>query len=104
MEQAAIVHLRLRGGWFGARKERNAVVALKEKLGRIIEESSAGECDGDEFGDDECVLYMYGPDADYLFEAIEPVLRTTSVTSGGYAIKRYGAAEDPNSAEVRVAL
>ena len=101
MEQAVIVHLRLRER-FGAPDEREAMTALENRLRHAIEEVSAGEFDGVEFGGRKCVLFMYGPDADHLFGVIEPFLKTTPAAAGGYAIKRYGEARDPNSPEVRV--
>ena len=102
MEQAVIVHLRLRESPFGSSEERQSVQALEDRLERVIAEASAGEFDGDEFGDWECVLFMYGSDADRLFKAIEPLLKITPAAAGGYAIKRFGEANDPNAPEVRV--
>lgn len=102
MEQALIVHLKLTGDQFGSSLEREAVFALEDQLEELIASESAGEFDGDDFGDYECVLYMYGPDADRLFTIIEPILKSSSLAKGGFAIKRYGEASDPNASEVRV--
>lgn len=102
MEQAVIVHLKLTGDQFGSSRERDAVLALEDHLEKSILDGSAGEFDGDEFGDNKCVLFMYGPDADRLFTIIEPILKSTPLATGGYAIKRYGEASDPNASEVRV--
>ena len=63
-----------------------------------------GEFDGDEFGGGECTLYMYGPDADRLFGAVEEELRSSEHAGGGFAVKRYGAAGDPSAREIRVDL
>jgi len=104
MEQAVIVHLRFREHAFGSTKERETVRALEQQLETAIEDAGAGEFDGDEFGGGECVLYMYGPEADRIFAVIEPVLKSSPLTSGGYAIKRYGEARDPRAPEVRVRL
>jgi hypothetical protein len=60
------------------------------RLQEAIAIKAAGEFDGDEFGDGEGVLSMYGPDADALFAAIVPLLRDWNALKGGYAIKRYG--------------
>lgn len=102
MEQAVLVHIRLSADQFGSAREREAVAALEERLEKSIVDGSAGEFDGDEFGDHKCVFFMYGSDADRLFTIIEPILKSSSLASGGYAIKRYGEAGDPNAAEVRV--
>jgi hypothetical protein len=50
----------------------------------------AGEFDGDEFGGGECILFMYGPDTDKLFSAIQPIMKDWQALVGGYAIKRHG--------------
>jgi len=102
MEQAVIVHIKLNADQFGSSQEREAVFALEDQLEASIADGGAGEFDGDEFGDNKCVLFMYGPDADRLFTIIEPILKSTPLASGGYAIKRYGEASDPNASEVRV--
>ena len=104
MEQAVIVHLPLRDGEFGSSDEQEAALALAEELGDAIASASAGEYDGEEFGGGRCVLYMYGPDADRLFMTIEPVLKRSEASRGGFAIKRYGEAADISAVEERVAL
>jgi hypothetical protein len=45
---------------------------------------------------------MYGPDADALFAAVEPILRESPLAVGGHAIKRYGKAVDPDAKNVRI--
>lgn len=71
-----------------------AVYELEDDLIDAIQAHKAGEFDGDELGSEECILYMYGPDADRLFEAVSNVLRASPLARGGYAIKRYGPPED----------
>jgi hypothetical protein len=102
LEHAVIVHLRLRDGASGDAEERKAIFALEDRLTQAIQEASAGEFDGDEFGEGECVLYMYGPDAERLFGAVQPILTASPVATGGFAIKRFGEARDPNARDVRV--
>jgi len=70
-------------------------------LDQMIRSSGAGEFDGDEFGEGACTLFMYGPDADLLFRAVEPALRSSPLVRGGRAIKRYGP---PGSREESIAL
>ena len=102
MQQAVLVHLPMKEDPFGSPTEKAEVHALEELLENAIVDGAAGEFDGDEFGATKCVLFMYGPDADRLFALIEPILRAAPVASGGYAIKRYGAADDPGAPEKRV--
>jgi len=104
MEQAVIVHLLLGEDGLGSSGEREMASDLAEELEQAIGSASAGEYDGEEFGGGRCIFYMYGPDADRLFAAIEPILRDSPMAKGGFAIKRYGEASDLNATEARVDL
>jgi hypothetical protein len=104
MEHAVIAHLILPEDSFGSGREREAVADLADKLQRAIEERGVGEFDGEEFGEGRCVLYMYGRDADQLFEVAEPILKAASLAHGSFAIKRYGDARDPDAVEAKVYL
>ena len=72
-EHAVIVHFKLSDDEHGTLEERESVFALENELERAIESMTAGEFDGNEFGGGEAVLYAYGPDADALFAAGDPV-------------------------------
>lgn len=88
------VYLKLSDSEFGTEEERNAVHQFTNRLDSVIQESKAGVFDGDEFGNGECGLFMYGPSADRLFEVVLPLLKDWEPLKGGYAIKRYGAPPD----------
>ena len=100
MEQAVIVHLPF--------DEENSslddIYKLEEMLEKAIENAEVSEFDGDEVGEGECVLYMYGPDADRLFEVAQKILTSSGLAGGGHVIKRYGEADDPKAKEVRISL
>jgi hypothetical protein len=102
LEQAVIVYLLLSGGQFGAPQERQSIQTLEDRLNQVVSDEGVGEFDGDEFGEGKCTLYLYGADAEKLFHAIEPLLKSSPVAAGGHAIKRFGAAVDPAAKEVRV--
>lgn len=104
MEHAVIVHLRLDDDGFGSEEKRASIHNLQDELAEAIANAEAGEFDGDEFGEGECVLYMYGPNADVLFDAINSILKTSPHAVGGFAIKRYGEASDPKAKEVKLPL
>jgi hypothetical protein len=87
---AVILYLRLSNGQFGSEEERDAIHRMTDRLVQAILANDVGELDGDEFGGNECVVYMYGPDAGKLFSAIQPVLKDWPALVGGYAIKRFG--------------
>ena len=103
-QNAVIVHLKLAGGKFGTASEVVDCQELEDQLEKEIARAGVGEMDGNEIGEDECTLFMYGPDADRLFSAIERSLRASPLAKGAWAIKRYGAAEDPQARQVRVDL
>jgi hypothetical protein len=103
-EHAVIAHLRLSGGDMGSPAERARLEALEDELEQAIRSAKAGEFDGNEFGGNECVLYMYGPDADRLFATVEGVLGALPPSPGSYVIKRFGAADDRGAREERVDL
>ena len=96
-EHAFIVTLNLSNGQYGTEDERDRIHQFSDQLNAAIESAKAGELDGDEFGEGICTLYMYGPDADTLFAAVDPLLRASSLVKGGKGVKRYGEASDPNA-------
>lgn len=100
-EHAVIVHAPLSDKNFGSKADFDHYVAVEEKLIAAIEGSKAGEYDGNEVGQGEFVFYMYGSDADRLFQVVERILREDVRTSQGYAIVRYGS---PGAKERRVEL
>jgi hypothetical protein len=104
MEHAVIVHFPLSDDEFGSDAEFDSMVILSDALEAAIAAASAGEFDGNELGGGECRLYMYGPSADRLFAAIEPVLAGSSLVRGGYVVKRYGTANDPLAQESKLPL
>src|SRR5262245_18835193 len=53
----------------------NELETLEDQLIDAITAAKAGVFDGNEVGPEEATLFMYGPDAERLYAAIEPVLR-----------------------------
>lgn len=76
---------------------------IEDPLIAALERSGAGEWDG--HGTDlttgESEIFLYGPDADRLYAAIEPALRDMPLPPGSYAVKQYG---EPGARETRVEL
>ena len=66
------------------------LVTLEDLLIPVLEASGAGEYDGDESASGETCLYFYGPDADRLFAAIQPILRSYPLCSGARVVLRFG--------------
>jgi len=92
--QSLIVAINLCSGGMGDKEERGRIIALEEQLSAAIENSSAGEFDGDEFGGGICTIYMYGPSAERLLAVTWPILREFHAPSGSYVIKRCGSSDE----------
>src|SRR5262245_44490882 len=77
-------------------QDLSALFALEDELEAALKQSEAGEVDGNEIAVDgaDGFIFMYGPDADEMFKAVEQILRTSEVTKGGQATLRFGNAED----------
>lgn len=71
------------------------VSALEDALTEAISKAGVGEFDGNEVGPDDYTLYMYAPDAEALFAAVEDVLRGNGITQGGKASIRLGPPGSP---------
>lgn len=89
-DQSVIVTIILRSGGMGDRTERERIIALEHQLSDAIENSSAGELDGDEYGGGTCTIYMYGPNAERLLSVALPILRDFRAPSGSYLVTRNG--------------
>ena len=57
---------------------------IEDPLIAAIEASGIGEFDGNAIGPDGAVLYMYGADADLLFDVVGPVLDGRDLPPGSY--------------------
>jgi hypothetical protein len=88
------VTIGLCSGGMGDKEERGRIIALEHKLSAAIENSAAGEFDGDEYGGGSCTMYMYGPSAERLLAVTWPILREFHAPSGSYVIKRCGSSDE----------
>lgn len=100
-DQALLVYLRLTDEQHGEHDEREDIFRLEDRMSDAIAAADAGEFDGNEFGDGFSTLYMYGPSAIRLWEAIAPVLKQFPAPAGSYLVKRFG---DVGAPEERIEL
>lgn len=103
MEHAVLVTIPLKDGEFGSEQERQELYGLESQLTAAIAEKGAGEFDGNDFGGGQVTFYMYGPDADALYDAIAPVFEKHGIT-GVQVTKRYGEPDDPDAAQSRFSI
>jgi hypothetical protein len=89
-EQAVIVKFK-----YGTR-DLGPLFELEDQLIAAINAVRAGEFDGNEVATDgsDGSVYMYGPDADKLFEAVRPVLAAATCIHRAVATVRYGPPGD----------
>ena len=90
MEQAVIVHFK-----YGI-EGLDSLHVLAEKLEKEIAAKQIGEYDGHDMATSysDGFLYMYGPDAEKLFNGIRKTLEQTSFMKGAKVVLRYGPPED----------
>ena len=78
-DHAVIVHFGLSDDEFGTDAERAELGDLGDRLADVVARAGVGEFDGDEFGEGEGVLYLYGPDSEQLWLAVEPEVRACAL-------------------------
>jgi hypothetical protein len=81
--------------------EKYDLATLEDHLIEAIESQSLGEFDGNEFGPEGTVLYMYAPSAENLFVGIEPILRAYPLCQNARVIIRQGG---PDSQQREILL
>lgn len=83
-----------------------ALFNLEDELIAALEASGTGILDGHEIALDgsDGTLYMYGPDAQKLYDSVAHVLNRSPVTLGGEVILRFGEPNDADAREVTVKL
>ncbi|MFF3413427.1 hypothetical protein ACFYW9_01850 [Streptomyces sp. NPDC002698] len=96
-EHAVIAYFRLARDGFGEADQRARIYSAKRVMGVATEKAGVGEVDGNEFGGGEAVVYSYGPDADALFEVLEPTLRSLPFRPAHVLLRR-------GDSEIRVDL
>src|SRR6266700_2083882 len=88
-EHAVIVHFSY------SSTDLSRLFALEGQLQEAISRADVGEYDGNEIAKDgsEAILFMYGPDADRMFDVVEPILKAAAFMKGARVRRRYGAAK-----------
>jgi hypothetical protein len=89
-EHAVIVHFDY------AADNLNPLHNLGEKLEAAIALAGVGEFDGNEIAVDlsDGSLYIYGPDADSLFQVVQPLLASAECLRNARVTLRYGPPKD----------
>lgn len=91
LQQAVIIYFRVAGD------AHAPISGLVERLHDALSTSGTGACDGHEtdlLDGDDAYVFLSGPDADVMYEAIRPVVEDCSLLRGGEVTLRYGGPDD----------
>ena len=91
-DHAVLVHLHL-GRLPQVIVDENDLPTLEGKLREALAAAGTGEYESHELGAGGVTLFMYGPDAEALFGAVEPVLREYPLCKGALVVVRRGGPE-----------
>ncbi len=78
------------------RVDASELLELEDQLASVLRAAKAGKVDGNEVHDDSWTVFMFGKNADALFEAIRPVLKSSPHSEGATVKKQFGG---PNAEE-----
>jgi hypothetical protein len=81
--------------------EEHDLSTLEDQLMEVIESQSLGEYDGNEFGAEETILFMYAPNAEALFSGIESILLAHPLCQNALVIVRQDSPGSP-AREIRL--
>jgi hypothetical protein len=97
VEQAVIINLKLSNEDMGTPEDDGPIYELELQLEEAVEGSGAGEFEGDEWGGGYCRLFLYGADADRLFQTVLPVILPFDALPGSYLVRRFGDEGSPEN-------
>ncbi len=100
-EQAVFIHLDA-VGLAPEVYENYDLAMLEDQLSEALRESGSGEVDGNEIGQGEAIIFLYGANADQIFSDIEPVLRGNPLCQNARIRIRYGSPGSPEKG-IRIA-
>jgi hypothetical protein len=89
IEQAVLIHLD-GVGLSPEVYEKYDLATLEDQLTNALRRNGVGEVDGNEIGEKEVVIFLYGPDAEKIFIAIETILRSYPLCRNAKVVIRYG--------------
>jgi hypothetical protein len=89
-EQAVILSMRLSNDQFGTEAEDESLARLEAQIENSLKGTDAGEWDGHETGCGYHKIFIYGPCAQRLSEAILPTVLVYDALPGSYMVKRFG--------------
>ena len=96
-DQAVIINISLDSfRKFGGVSEHDEVVSLEKKISDQLPTSSG--IDGHEYGEGECVIYVYGPSADLIWKLIKKDINNSPFNHINITLQ-YGRPDDKSTTE-----
>ncbi|HVZ18940.1 MAG TPA: hypothetical protein VG897_17620 [Terriglobales bacterium] len=89
-EQAVIISMRLSNDDFGTEAEDESLLQLEAELEKCLAETDFGEWDGHETGGGYHKIFLYGPCAERLSQAVLMKVLEYPALPGSYMVKRFG--------------
>jgi hypothetical protein len=101
-DQAVMLDIDLEGFHeFGSEEKQSDIQLLEKAITSKLPAMSG--VDGHEFGEGTATVYIYGPSADSIFEAIETILKKSDFKKIDVTLQ-YGAPDDPAAKEKKFTL
>ena len=98
-QEAVVLRLRSSDLEYGAPDEREAVYEVEDRLVATVTAGALGEVDGHEFGDGFATIYLYGPSAERLEEAVRVALSGVNLRAGSSLTRRFGPPGAPEETD-----
>ncbi|AWT51810.1 hypothetical protein [Mycolicibacterium smegmatis] len=77
--------------WEDGEPPLDFILAVEDRLMEVVDsQPGIGEVDGNEVGSDTATIYLYGPDCEHLWSAIEPTVRGLEPTPTRVTIRPGG--------------
>jgi len=89
-EQAVIISMRLSNDHFGTAAEDQSLTQLEAEIEKCVAGAQCGEWDGHETGGGYHRIFVYGPCAERLTDALLPTVLAYAALPGSYMVKRFG--------------
>jgi len=102
-EQLVRLHIPLKGT-AATKEELDQYAKLEGELDAAVTKTSAGQLDGNEIGEGEYTIWLYGRDATKLAEVVKSALKGRTLPKGCKLFLRHGGVKDATAKEETIAV
>lgn len=83
-----MIHLVFPRGALDDERKIDAIFMLEDLLQEILGKTGTGKLDGDEFCEDTVTFFIYGQNANDLYNIISPIITSIKFSKGSYLVKQ----------------